>query len=212
MPATADGAGVPGMPVVFDLYRVTGGGGSPTFTPLWRSTGNIPATFVAGNYLTFHFLSQRTILEANTTYAFVIGAGAEETTPTVAQNHQRLRLAITTTSTRSDTYEIRRESQFGSTRPALTAVPHILNTARGVYFAIHGDPIFPQVSTLARTASSFEMTVLSLQGGQYIFERSPDLQTPWLALTTTPGNGGLLNFQDNAPPADKGFYRVRIGP
>ena len=141
------GEGVPGLPLTFDFFRVAGPLSKLVFTPLWRSSGMVPVSSAQGNSLTFYFLSQRQILEAGASYAFVIGSAVEEKTssptasPLVAQDINRFALGVTSSNNRSDTYENRCEAQFAGTRPGLAALPNTLNMTLGVYFAVNEDEI-----------------------------------------------------------------------
>ena len=59
-------------------------------------------------------------------------------------------------------------------------------------------------------ASRWQVEFLSCSNWLYSLERSPDLQS-WTAVATGIfGNGTNLSIGDDAPPADKSFYRIRV--
>ncbi len=126
------GVNVGGMPVIIDLFSFTPG--PNTFTALWRLEGNLPATVSANDFLTFDVSSQNQILAADASYAFLIGANVED--PTGTEKRFRIFTLNSASEAHPNTFEIRRDFEFGSTRPGNTVLPGTLNTGRELYFFV----------------------------------------------------------------------------
>lgn len=127
------GAAVPGMPVMLDFYAFDG---TTSFTPLWRATANLPATTVGNDYLRWDLSGQNQTLLAGASYAFLFGANAEDMAP----NSMRIRLFTSASNQAADTFEIRREFEFGANRPDLSVAPNLLNVNRDLLFYVQAIP------------------------------------------------------------------------
>ncbi|CAN5159864.1 hypothetical protein BH23VER1_BH23VER1_03350 [soil metagenome] len=205
------GSNVPGLPVVFDFMRAAGDFSNPTFEPLWRVEVNLPASLVPDDYITFHLADQNQVLERDAAYAFLIGSNIQESPDD--PDSDRFRLFTTNSNPTPDTYEIRREFDFGDTRPDLAIPPNLLNLNREMHFFVIGRDIGSRITGTTSAPSAFSLSVESLNGGIYQLFRSPDLRPPWTPLGALPGTGEFLNFTDAPLPAGPNhFYRIVVGP
>jgi len=65
--------------------------------------------------------------------------------------------------------------------------------------------------TADKSGATFNGTVPTVTGRNYILERSPSLTSPdWTALSTLAGNGSIRTFTDSTATGPQQFYRVRL--
>ncbi len=136
------GSEVGNMPIIIDLFTFTPG--DNTFSALWRLEGTLPATVNAFDFLTFDVSSQNQELAAGASFGFLIGANVEDSTGTA----KRFRIYTENAASVDNTFEIRRDFEFGSTRPANTVLPGTLNTGRELYFFVTAE-VIPEPASLS---------------------------------------------------------------
>lgn len=142
------GTRVAGMPLVVQFYSFDG---KSRFTPLWQEQVSMPATVAGDDYLTIDFSDRRQELAPDAHYAFLIGAAIQGAT-----DEYRFRLygrAETNPGDAANTFEIRRDREFGASRPALTALPDTLNTGRDLLFYVQSAAAAAVVSAAAQAVA-----------------------------------------------------------
>jgi hypothetical protein len=81
-------------------------------------------------------------------------------------------------------------------------------------FAPSTGPAELGIPTIVRSGGSNIISLTGVSPGNYILERSPSMTAgSWTDLLTPQSPvAGTLTFTDNAPPAPRGFYRIKTSP
>jgi len=149
-------SGSTNLPVIVGFFSFDG---SSTFTALWRDTGSFPVSVPDNHYVTIDLanlpVAQRTLV-AGQEYAWLIGSNQQDTSSTV---DNRFRV-LNTDGNDTTTEQVRRDFEFGGTRPALTSLPS-LNANDSIFF-IQAVPV-PEPASLALVGLG---SLLMLGGGR----------------------------------------------
>ena len=126
--------------LILDLFSYTGSKTSAGFTGLFRDTAAFSsAGLSAGDYVTFNLttlpLASRTLAAGE--YGFLFGALNED-----QLNVELAKVRITDSPALDATTEsIRRETEFGSSRPGFTVKPNSVRNNEDYIFYVQGSPI-----------------------------------------------------------------------
>lgn len=199
------GANVPGMPVILDFFEVAEG---PVFFPLWRQSGNLPTNTAPDDYVTFNLSRRQQTLTPGASYAFLIGANIEDLSDTETN---RFRIYTSASDQRPDTYEIRREWEFGPSRPAPEEPPNDVRLTRDVLFYITSRSAAPVLVAPARDQNTFTVSVETLTNRTYYLEYTDSLITAdWTTLNPVLGTGAREELRDTTAAAGNRYYRARM--
>ena len=129
--------------VVFDFYAFDSSDSS--YTPLFRETGLIPAGVANGDFLTFDVSDQGQTLAPDSQYAFIVGS-ADEFPDENYNALYRFRLGADQGEGTAENFEIRRDFEFGETRPGLNDTGGIAGNDRELNFSVQAS-VIPEPAT-----------------------------------------------------------------